>query len=98
MKIQYTGHNVDINDHLKAQTQQKIEKLNTYHDHITSVHVTFSENNLEKIVEATICIPGNVLHAKSEANNHQSAADSMIDKVARQLKKHKEKQEERRQS
>lgn len=96
MNIQYTGHNVDINDHLKAQTQQKMEKLNTYHDHITSIHVTFSENNLEKIAEATIAVPGNVLHAKSEANDHQSAVDAMIDKLARQLKKHKEKQEDHR--
>ena len=96
MKIQYTGHNVEINDNLKLQTQQKIEKLNTYHEHITSIHVTFSENNLKKIVEATVAIPGSTLHAKSDANDHQSAVDSMIDKLARQLKKHKEKLEDRR--
>ena len=96
MNIQYTCHNVDINEHLKSQTQHKMEKLNTYHDHITSIHVTFSKNNLQKIAEATVSVPGTTLHAKSDANDHQSAVDAMIDKLARQLKKHKEKLEDRR--
>jgi putative sigma-54 modulation protein len=91
MQIQYTSHNTDVTNDLKEFASSKLDRLNTYHDNITSVHITFSENSLSKTVEANIQIPGNILHAKSEGQDHESAVNVLIDKLVRQLKKHKEK-------
>ena len=91
MNIQYTAHNTEVTDALKTFTEKKLARLNTLSDQITHIHVTFTIVNLQQTAEASISIPGNTIHASSESHDLYAAIDLLIDKLARQLKKHKEK-------
>lgn len=97
MPINFTGHHIEITPALKAFTEEKFTKLTRHSDRITSIHVVFTIEKLTHVVEATIKIDKSELHAHAEAVDMYTAIDTLIDKLDRQLIKHKEKLNEHRQ-
>jgi putative sigma-54 modulation protein len=94
MQITFTGHHLDVTDALRDFTQEKIERVQRHFDRITSINVTFTVEKLRHIAEATLHVPGTTLHASSESTEDMYAAiDSLVDKLDRQVKKHKEKEQ-----
>lgn len=91
MQINITGHRLDVTPALRAFTEEKFVKLERHFDHITAINVTFDIEKLRQIAEATILVAKGELHASSEAEDMYSAIDLLIDKLDRQLIKHKEK-------
>ncbi len=96
MQLNITGHHVDITDSLKASVETKVEKLERHFDHMTNVHVILSVEKERQKAEATIHVNGANLFAESVEENMYAAIDSMIDKLDRQVKKHKEKMKDHR--
>lgn len=95
MQITFTGHQIDVSDALREFTADKLEKLNRHFSRISAINVTFAIEKLQNIVEATVHIPGKAIHASSESSvDMYSAIDTLIDKLDRQLKKHKERIDE----
>jgi len=93
MQITFTGHHLDITDALRDFTRDKLARLERHFDRITSISVTFSVEKLRHIVEATLHVPGTALHAGSESTEDMySAIDLLVDKLDRQLKKHKDRE------
>ena len=91
MQIHLTSHKMDVTPALRNFTQEKFDKLERHFDKITSVHVTFDVEKLMQIAEATILVSKGELHASSESENLYTAIDLLIDKLDKQLVKHKEK-------
>lgn len=91
MQIHFTGHNVEVTSALKRFTQEKLEKLERHFDKITSINVVFDVEKLSQIVEATILVSKGELHARAESENMYAAIDLLVDKLDKQLMKHKEK-------
>jgi putative sigma-54 modulation protein len=91
MQINFTGHRMEITSSLRAFTEEKLNKLERHFDKITSIHVVFDVEKLRKIVEATILISKGEVHASAESEDMYAAIDLLVDKLDRQLMKHKEK-------
>lgn len=91
MEINFTGHHVDVTPALKAFTQEKLGKLERHFDRIKAIHVTFNVEKLRQIVDATVHIVRGEVHASSESENMYTSIDELVDKLDRQLIKHKEK-------
>ncbi len=91
MQINITGHRMDVTPAIRAFTEEKFQKLERHFDHITAIHVVFDVEKLRQIAEATIYISKGELHASSESEDLYAAIDALIDKLNRQLMKHKEK-------
>ena len=91
MQINITGHRMDVTPALRAFTEEKLDKLERHFDQITAIHVTFDVEKLRQIAEATIHVAKGELHASSESEDLYAAIDTLIDKLDRQLIKHKEK-------
>jgi len=91
MQINITGHRMDVTPAIRAFTEEKFQKLERHFDHITSIHVVYDVEKLRQIAEATVLVSKGELHASSEAEDLYSAIDSLVDKLNRQLMKHKEK-------
>ncbi len=91
MQIHFTGHRMEVTSALRNFTQEKLNKLDRHFDKITSINVVFDVEKLRKIVEATILISKGELHASSESENMYTAIDLLVDKLDKQLMKHKEK-------
>ena len=96
MQINITGHRLEITPALKSFTHEKFEKLERHFDKITTINVMFDVEKLRQIAEATILISKGEVHASSESENMYTAIDILVDKLDRQLIKHKEKKIERR--
>jgi putative sigma-54 modulation protein len=91
MHINITGHQLDVTPALRTFTEEKFDKLERHFDQITKVNVVFGIEKLRQIAEATVFVAGGELHASSESQDLYSAIDTLIDKLDRQLLKHKEK-------
>lgn len=91
MQITFTSQQFEITPALREFAQEKFDRLQRHFNRITSINITFLMEKLDNIAEATIHIPGESFHASSKAADIYSAIDTLIDKLDRQLKRHKEK-------
>ena len=96
MQINFTGHHIEVTPALRQFAQEKFSKLGKHFDKITSVNVVFQVEKLRQIAEATILVSKGELHASSESDNMYTAIDLLIDKLDKQLVKHKEKMKDHR--
>ncbi|MBT1452487.1 ribosome hibernation promoting factor [Glaciecola sp. XM2] len=91
MQINLTGHHVEITDSLRSYVDTKFEKLERHFDHINNVHVILNIEKLNQKAEATLHLNGGEVFANAEHTDMYAAIDSLIDKLDRQVIKHKEK-------
>ena len=91
MQISVTGQHLDITPPLREYVTSKLEKLERHFDKMTNVHAILSVEKLRMKAECTIHINGGNLFANAEDEDMYAAIDALIDKLDRQLKKHKEK-------
>lgn len=91
MQISITGHHIDVTAPLKNYVTDKFARLERHFENVTNVHVVLSVEKLRQSAEATIHVSGGNLFADSEADDMYAAIDSLVDKLDRQLKRHKEK-------
>ena len=91
MKINLTGHHVELTDPLREYVNSKMDRLERHFDHVTDTHVILSVEKLRHKAEATMHISGGKIFADAEQENMYAAIDSLVDKLDRQVKKHKEK-------
>ncbi len=91
MQVNVTGQHLEITDSLRDYITTKLAKLERHIDTVTNVHVILSVEKQRQKAEATIHINGANLFAAAEDENMYTAIDALIDKLDRQVKKHKEK-------
>jgi putative sigma-54 modulation protein len=91
MQITISGHHVEVTDSMREYVTSKIERLTHHHDRITSTHVILSVDKLIQKAEATIHVSGKDVFADATNDDLYAAIDSLVDKLDRQLIKHKEK-------
>jgi len=91
MQITLSGHHLDITQALHDYVHSKLERVERHFDNATSAHVILSVEKLRHKAEATIHVAGNDIFADATDQDMYAAIDALIDKVDRQIKKHKEK-------
>jgi putative sigma-54 modulation protein len=91
MQVIVTGQHLEVTDALKAHIDAKFEKLARHFDNVTEVHVILSVEKLVKKAEATLQLSGAKLFAEDHQEDMYAAIDAMVDKLERQIAKHKEK-------
>ena len=91
MQINLSGHHVDITTPLRDYVNGKMERLERHFDNVIDLHVVLGVEKLRHKAEATMHLSGGDIFADSVEENMYAAIDSLVDKLDRQLKKHKEK-------
>jgi putative sigma-54 modulation protein len=91
MQINIDGHHVEVTQSLSDYVQSKLSRIERHFDHVVDVHVVLAVEKQRQKAEATIHLAGNTLHAHSENEDMYAAIDLLVDKLDRQVKKHKEK-------
>lgn len=91
MQIRYTGQNIEITPALRDYSEKKLQRLQNHMNKMMDVHLVFSIEKLNQIVESTLSIPGTQIHAHASSENMYESIDKMVDKLMRQLMKYKEK-------
>jgi putative sigma-54 modulation protein len=91
MQIKITGRHFDISDAVHEFVHTKFKKLERHFDHITQVHVILTVEKKRQMAEATVHTSGADLFAEAESENMYTSIDMTVDKLDRQLIKHKDK-------
>ncbi|MBF6057234.1 MULTISPECIES: ribosome hibernation-promoting factor, HPF/YfiA family [Thiomicrorhabdus] len=97
MQINITGHHIDITDALRSYVSEKMEKLERHFDHVTNVHVILTVSKQNQKAEANVHVSGADLFAQHETEDMYASIDGLVDKLDRQIIKHKEKVSDHRQ-
>jgi putative sigma-54 modulation protein len=91
MQVIITGIHLEVTDALRAHIDAKFEKLARHFDNVTDVHVILSVEKLVQKAEATLQLSGAKLFAEDHQEDMYAAIDAMVEKLERQITKHKEK-------
>ena len=91
MQINLTGHHMDITPSLREYVETKFERVERHFDNMTNIHVILSVEKGRHKAEATIHVSKGNIYAESEHEDMYAAIDTLLDKLDRQVKKHKEK-------
>lgn len=95
MQLNITGHHVDLTESLKDYVKSKLQKLERHIGDISNVQVTLSVSKQAHIAESTLHVSGADIHGHAENDDMYAAIDQLVDKLDRQILKHKEKKVDR---
>ncbi len=101
MKLVLHGKNIEITEAIREHVNQKIEKAASHYQHLTTeidVHLSVSGNSKgqsKQIAEVTLFVNGSVIRAEESSENLYASIDLVADKIARQLRKYKEKRQDK---
>ncbi len=91
MHINLTGHHIEVTPALRSYVDEKFLRLERHFEHVTSIHVVLTVEKQRQKVEATIHLAGNNLFADAQHDDMYAAIDALVDKLDRQVLKHKDK-------
>lgn len=90
MQLSITGRQIEITATIRDYVASKLKRLERHFDQAIDVHVVFSVEKLRQRAEATLSAAGKKLHADADGQDLYAAIDGLVDKLDRQIKKHKE--------
>ncbi len=102
MKLVIHGKNIEITDGIREYVHQKIEKAVNHFQNITNevdVHLSVARNpriSTKQAAEVTIYANGSVIRAEESSENLYASIDLVADKIARQLRKYKERRQDQK--
>jgi putative sigma-54 modulation protein len=92
MQITVSGRHMGISESLKAYCRKKAERLVRFYDRIQSIEVVLDGNNGQHFAEMIVHSEGTTpFVAREQHEDAYAAVDLMMDKVERQIRRHKEK-------
>ena len=97
MKLLIQGNNIAVTESIHDYVEQKLEKAVKHFQNITTkvdVHLSVARNSrIERKhkAEVTVFANGTVIRAQEGSENLYASIDMVADKIARQLRKYKEK-------
>ena len=98
MNLNLTGHHLELTPAIRDYVTGKLDRINRHFDHVIDVNVIMSVEKLRQKVEANIHVRGKDIFAESHDEDLYAAIDLLVDKLDRQIMKHKEKQFDSRHS
>lgn len=99
MKVNIQSIHFDADQKLLDFITKKVEKIQTFYEGLDSAMVYLrlekDEHKENKTVEVKLNVGGKEVFAKENSNTFETAMDMVIDKIKAQVKKHKEKIQEK---
>ncbi|TLS38575.1 ribosome hibernation-promoting factor, HPF/YfiA family [Pseudalkalibacillus caeni] len=93
MNFNIRGENIKVTPALRDYTEKKVGKLERYFDTApnSDVNVNMKVYNEQQMIEVTIPMPNLLLRAEEEHADMYAAIDLVVEKLERQIRKHKTK-------
>ena len=96
MRITMNGKNLTVTEDLKNRIEKKLGKMDRYFRQEVDATVRLTqEKNLRYIAEITIAVGGIMLRAEETSDDIIKSADRAVDKIERQIRRHRTKLEKR---
>lgn len=90
MNLHLTGHHVEITPAIRDYVVAKLERINRHFDHVIDVNVIMTVEKLDQRIEANVHLSGKDIHVQVHDGDMYAAIDGLIDRLDRQVIKHKE--------
>lgn len=90
MNLNMTGHHLEITPSMRDYVASKMTRINRHFDHVIDVSMILSVEKLRQKIEANVHLSGKDIFAECEDSDMYAAIDLLIDKLDRQIIKHKE--------
>ncbi|MDP2870810.1 ribosome hibernation-promoting factor, HPF/YfiA family [Methyloversatilis sp.] len=94
MNLTITGHHLEVTQPIRDYIESKLERVIRHFDHVTSVSVILTVEKLRQKAEVTLHVRGRDIFVESESEDMYATLDNLMDKLDRQVLKHKEKSNE----
>jgi putative sigma-54 modulation protein len=91
MNLNLTGHRLEITPAIRDYVVAKLDRVTRHFDHVIDVNVVMSVDKLRHKVEVNLHTRGKDIHVEAIEPDMYAAIDALIDKLDRQVLKHKEK-------
>ena len=96
MNLTISGLHLELTPAIREYVQSKLERITRHFDHVIDISVKLSVDSLtekekRQRAEINLHLPAKDLHVESEAQDLYAAIDTLIDKLDRQVLKHKDK-------
>ncbi|EXF46212.1 sigma54 modulation protein [Pseudomonas sp. BAY1663] len=92
MQVNISGVHLEVTGALRDYIEEKFDRLARHFDRIINIQVVLQVEKLKQKAEATLHVAGREVVANAEHEDMYAAVDQLVDKLDRQLIKHKEKQ------
>lgn len=96
MNLKLTGNHIEVTPALRDYVNTKFTKITRHFDNVIDVNVILSVEKHKQKAEANLHIRGKDIFVEADGTNMYASIDSLIDKLDRQVLKHKEKKIEKR--
>ena len=90
MNLHLTGHHVEITPAIREYVTSKIARINRHFEHVIDVNVIMTVEKLDQKIEANVHLSGKDIHVQANDADMYAAIDVLMDKLDRQVLKHKE--------
>lgn len=96
MNLTISGHHLEVTPALRTYVTSKLDRITRHFDQLVDIKVLLSvekqkEKDKRQRAECTIHVKGGDMFAESADEDLYAAVDSLMDKLDRQVGKHKEK-------
>lgn len=95
MNIKVTGKNIEITDAIRQYVEDKADRLQKFENANTELNVVCSIEREEQIVELQLSHNGDFTKIEERNNDLYASIDLAMDRLERQMRKEKEKKEDR---
>ena len=96
MNLQLTGHHIEITAALRDYVTGKLGRITRHFDQVIDVRAILSVEKLKHKIEASVHLSGKDIFAECHDTDMYAAIDALVDKLDRQILRHKEKNFEHR--
>ncbi len=90
VQISIDGRRIEITPAIQEYLEQKLQKLKKYFPHVIDIHVVLFTQKYNQVVEITIKANRFTVHGIEKTNDLYASIDKVIEKLDKQLRKHKE--------
>lgn len=96
MNLTISGHHLEVTPALRTYVTSKLDRITRHFDQLVDIKVLLSvekqkEKDKRQRAECTIHVKGGDMFAESADEDLYAAVDSLMDKLDRQVGKHKKK-------
>ncbi len=89
MQVSVTYKNTEGESWLKDYVEERLKKLEKYIDNPAEANVVLSVEKFRNVAEVNLVAGGMTINGREEAKDMHIAVDNVIEKIERQIKKHK---------
>lgn len=94
MNLTISGHHLEVTPAIREYVQSKLERITRHFDQVIDSHVFLAIDNLtekekRQKAEINLRVSGKIMHVASAAQDLYAAIDLLMDRLDRQVVKHK---------